>query len=193
MRRDEFPPIIANGKPNKLVMADGNHRLEGAIRSKKPVRTYHIIDTPSETILSIMYERNAKHGLKTSEEERIQQALNLIERGMDIPTAAAVTSLPKRVLTKASAQRTADLRFLEAGLPAALVDKISEPIKRRLAQVYTDEGFIPLVHLTVAAHVHLTEPRRPRCAVLPERALRQHLATFTSRWDTAAARPNSRS
>ena len=35
-RGDEFPPVIAHGKMGKLIMADGNHRLQAAIKAKKP-------------------------------------------------------------------------------------------------------------------------------------------------------------
>ncbi len=145
MRRgDKFPPVIAHGTLGKLIMADGNHRLDGALKTNKPLPTYRIIDADGATLMAIAYERNGKHGILTSEEERIEHALRLMDNGADIKTAAAMLTLPRRVLDKASAQHTADERFRKAGLTPMEVEKLSEPIKRRLANIYTDEGFIPM-------------------------------------------------
>ena len=37
-RGDEFPPVIAHGKMGKPILADGNHRLQAAIKAKRPLR-----------------------------------------------------------------------------------------------------------------------------------------------------------
>lgn len=41
-RGDEFPPVIAHGHMGKLVIADGNHRMQSAIKAKKPLNVYVI-------------------------------------------------------------------------------------------------------------------------------------------------------
>lgn len=151
MRRgDEFPPVIAHGKPGKYVIADGNHRLQGSIRAKKPIAMYHIIGD-ARTIVLITFEANTRHGLPTSEEERVQHALYLIDNGANIPDAAAALNLSRKVVEKASQQRNADLRFSQSGLPPMLVEKLTEPVKRRLKDISTDKGFVAAVHLVADA------------------------------------------
>jgi hypothetical protein len=151
MRRgEEFPPVIAHGKPGKYVIADGNHRLQASIRSKKPIPMYHITGD-ARTIVLITFEANTRHGLPTSEDDRIQHALYLLENGANIPEAAAALNLSRKVVEKASQQRNADLRFKQANLKPMIVDKLTEPVKRRLKDISTDEGFVAAVHLTVDA------------------------------------------
>ena len=151
MRRgDEFPPVIASGKPGEYLITDGNHRLHGGIAAKKPLSMYHIVGD-ARTIVLITFEANARHGLPTNEDERIQQALYLIDNGANIPEAAAALSLPRKIVEKASVTRTADQRFKQANLPLMVLEKLSEPVKRRLSNVSTDEGFVAAVNLVVDA------------------------------------------
>lgn len=151
MRRgDEFPPVIAHGQPGKYVIADGNHRLAGATRAKRPLAVYHVVGD-ARTIVLITFEANTKHGLPTSEEERIQHALYLIDNGSSIPEAAQVLSLPRKTVEKASIARSTSDRFRDAKLPAGTVEKLTEPIRRRLANISTDEGFAAAVNLAADA------------------------------------------
>ncbi len=155
-RGDEFPPVIAHGKAGKLVIADGNHRLQAATKAKKPIGMYHITGD-ARTIVLITFEANTRHGLPTSEDERVQHALYLLDNGAKIPEAAAALSLPRRVLEKASLARQADQRFLESGLPLMMIERIPSSIKTRLKDVSTDEGFIEAVKLVVDAHLGANE------------------------------------
>lgn len=153
MRRgEEFPPVIAHGKVGKYVIADGNHRLHGAIRAKKPISMYHVVGD-ARTIVLITFEANTRHGLPTSEDERVQHALYLLDNGANIPEAAAALNLNRKVVEKASQQRNADLRFAQSGLPPMLIEKLSEPIKRRLKDISTDRGFKAAVQLTADARL----------------------------------------
>lgn len=151
MRRgDKFPPVIAHGS-RLLVMADGNHRLQAALKSHKPLDVYDITGADSTLIVQIGYESNTKHGWPTSEAERIQQALWLIDNGASARNAAAALVVPHAAVIKASATRTTDQRFRAAGIPALSIEKLNERLKVRLAQVVTDEGFVALVDLAVRA------------------------------------------
>ena len=148
MRRGEiFPPVIAHGKPGKYVIADGNHRLHGALRAKKPLRMY-LISADARTIVLITFEANTRHGLPTSEDERIQQALYLIDNGANIPEAAAALSLSRKVVDRASQQRNAEQRFMTNNIPLMIIEKLGKPIKNRLKDISTDEGFVAAVNLT---------------------------------------------
>lgn len=153
---DEFPPVIAHGDAPAFVIADGNHRLAGATMAKKPLSMYRIVGD-ARTIVLITFEANTRHGLPTSEDERIQHALYLIDNGATIPEAAASLALPRKVVEKASVARNTDERFLQANLPLMRIEKLSEPVKRRLAQIWTDEGFVAAVNLAIDAAMTSSE------------------------------------
>lgn len=60
MRRgDKFPPVLAHGRMGKLILAGGNHRLQAAIRARKPLDTYVISGDP-QTIVLITFESNVR-------------------------------------------------------------------------------------------------------------------------------------
>lgn len=155
---DKFPPVIAYGKHDALVVADGNHRLQAAIKANKSLGVYLLgKDTPGQTVTLVMHEANAKHGLPTSEEERVAAALYLMDQGANVSTAAAALSLPRRILNAASAKRTMDQRFHDNGIAPLTVEKLGEGVKRRLSTITTDEGFVLAVGLCLKAHLSSAE------------------------------------
>lgn len=155
-RGDKFPPVIAHGKPGKLVLADGNHRLQAAIRAKKPLDTYVIVGDP-QTIVLITFESNVRHGQPTGEDERVLQALHLMDNGASVRSAAAALAIPEKLVNAASIRRNTDQRFLENNISPLIVEKMPEPTKRRLAQVSTDEGFIAAVELAHRSNMTSSE------------------------------------
>lgn len=157
MRRgDQFPPVIAHGKLGKLVQADGNHRLQAAIKSKKPLDTY-VISGDAKTIVQITFEANSKHGTPTSEEERVQQALYLMDNGASVKSAAAALAIPEKLVNAASIRRNTDQRFLENSISPLIIEKMPEPTKRRMAQISTDEGFVAAVELAHRSNMTSSE------------------------------------
>lgn len=156
-RGAQFPPVIAHGPVNKLVIASGNHRLHAAINANKPLPAYRVIGADATTITAITGEENAHHGGRTSQEERIAQALHLIDNGATIPAAAAALSLPKSVLNRASSKRSAERRFHDNKVSPITVEKLPETVKRRLADIHTDEGFTAAVDLAVRARLSSDE------------------------------------
>jgi hypothetical protein len=152
MRRgDKFPPVVAHKVRGKLVIADGNHRLMAAAKARKLLDVYDITGTDSQLLVQISYEANTKHGWPTSETERIQQALYLMDNGATIQTASAALMVPKNALSKASQKRSTDQRFREAGIAPLVVEKLAESVKWRLGMVNTDEGFVALTNLVAQA------------------------------------------
>lgn len=151
-RGDQFPPIIAHGKMGKLVVADGNHRLQSAIKAKKALPVYVITADP-QTIVLITFEANTRHGLSTNEEERVQQALYLMDNGASVKSAAAALAIPEKLVNAASIRRNTDQRFLENNISALIIEKLTEPVKRRLAQISTDEGFVAAVELAYRSNM----------------------------------------
>lgn len=148
---DKFPPVIAHIVRGKLVIADGNHRLQASIKAKKPLDVYDITGADPSLITQVGYEANTKHGWPTSEAERIQQALWLMDNGATIQTAAAALVVPQNALKKASQKKGTDQRFREAGIAPLVIEKLPESVKWRLAMVSTDEGFVALTDLVAKA------------------------------------------
>jgi integrase/recombinase XerD len=114
-RADKFPPVISHGKIGKLIQVDGNHRLQAAIRVKKPLDTY-IINAPAQTVVALTFEANVRHGWGTSEDERVQQALYLMENGASVKSAASALAISEKLVNAASIRRNTDRRFLECSI-----------------------------------------------------------------------------
>lgn len=150
-RGDVFPPVIAYKRAGLYVVVDGNHRLEAADRARKPIRVYDVSGAPADAINVLGIYFNTKHGKVTSEAERISHALYLMGSGSTIPDAAAVVNLPVRIVQRAAQSKQADQRFLECNIPALTVEKMHDSLKKRLAQITTDEGFVAAVDLAVRA------------------------------------------
>lgn len=155
-RGDKFPPVIAHGK-DKLVIADGNHRLVGSQKAKKPLDVYDITGASATLITQVGYEANTRHGWPTSEAERIHQALWLMDQGATVVAAAAALAVPTNALKKASQKRGTDERFRHAGISPVVIEKLPESVKWRLAMVSTDEGFTALTDLAHRAALGVDE------------------------------------
>ncbi len=97
--------------------------------------------------MQISYEANTKHGWPTSEAERIQQALWLMDNGATAHSAAAALSVPKAALNKAASKRATDDRFRTLGISPVVIERLAESSKWRLSAASTDEGFVALTDL----------------------------------------------
>src|SRR5256885_10352314 len=76
-RGDRFPAVIANrfgrDAKGKLIIVDGNHRLRAHDAAEQPIDVY-ILDpaTEPQVIALLTHLFNTRHGLPTSDEERVQ-------------------------------------------------------------------------------------------------------------------------
>lgn len=70
-----------------------------------------------------------------------------MENGVSVRSAAAALAIPERLVNAASIRRNTDQRFLENKISPLVIEKMTEPVKRRLAQISTDEGFVAAVEL----------------------------------------------
>lgn len=155
MRRgDRFPPNIAYRSSGKLVNVDGNHRMMSSIKADKPVSgVYDITGADPAAITTIAFEINTKHGKATSEAERIQQALYLLEIGTTLDAASAAVNLPKRVVQRALQKFQTESRFRETNIPDSVTGRLSEAVRGKLSGISTDEGFVAAVNLAAASQM----------------------------------------
>lgn len=163
-RGDVFPPVItAKGGRTadaKQVNIDGNHRIiSGTKRGGEvyPYGAYEVLSADPQIIVLMTFEANTKHGLPTSEEERVHQAIWLIDNGASHQRAAEAVNVPigaiKRLWNKVQADRRAD----EVGMVRSHWDHLSNGIKQRLLTVSTDEGFAALAELAFKAKLDTDE------------------------------------
>lgn len=80
-----------------------------------------------------------------------------MDNGASVKSAAAALAIPERLVNAASIRRNTDQRFLENNISPLIIEKMTEPVKRRLAQISTDEGFIAAVGLANRSSMSSTE------------------------------------
>ncbi len=147
----KFPAVVAcrkKGGDRLLVSADGNHRIVVAQELGKTLDVYELDpETPTTTLMRLTYALNADHGLPTSDEDRIQQALHLIEIGLSARDAAHELVLP---VTRVEAERRkadANARVVEMGVNIRDWEAL-QPAKRvALSTITTDEGLAGAIKL----------------------------------------------
>jgi ParB-like chromosome segregation protein Spo0J len=103
-RGDKFPAVVAHRSSarGKLIMVDGNHRMFGYRRAEVPeIPAYIITRAKQTTVVMMTFAANTRHGKPTSHDERIHQAIWLINNGASQEEAAAAVQLKKGDVAKA--------------------------------------------------------------------------------------------
>lgn len=189
-RGDKFPAVIAYKVDGKYVAIDGNHRLHAAKNAEQTVSVYELDPkTKANTIITMTYEANAKHGLPNSVEDRQLHAVYLLRSGAaNQETVAASLNLSKSQVSAAWQKAKADDRANKVGLLARQWDVLSAATKSRLGAVRTDEGFEALADLAYRAQLgskevdqHVTEINRFRSGREQKDAVEKLKAIYRSR------------
>lgn len=199
---EQFPPVLANEERGKLVILDGNHRLNASIDVNVPLDAY-ICTAATKTLMLLTFEANTKHGLPSSEDDRLHHALFLMDNGLTLKEAATRLGISQSRLRKASTYQDADRRADDAGILRNHWDAIPGSSRIRLAMINTDEGFKAAVELVRDAGLgaeeiskvvtHLNENRSGDTQRQMIKALRDGMAERVA--DVAlggAARPGKR-
>jgi len=159
-RGDVFPAVIAYRPTarSRFVMIDGNHRLSAHVRAEGNLAVYEVDRATDPRTLALMtFSFNTRHGRATSEQERVTQAVYLVENGASIDAAASAVSIAPRVLKKAMARSAADARADEVGLKRNEWDTLAATVKARLSNISTDEGFHDAANLAYVAKLDSQE------------------------------------
>lgn len=161
-RGDPFPAVLAwrpgRGSSPKLVIIDGNHRLVAHQRAGVPLDLYEIDrSTKAQTVALMTFAFNTRHGRPTTEEERIEQAIYLIDNGASQADAADAVNVGRGVLSRAVARNKADKRADEAGVDRREWESLGHTVRARLVGISTDEGFYGATHLAYAARLGVEE------------------------------------
>lgn len=152
---DIFPAICTyEPRPGaKQEIIDGNHREESHRRFGSTHIDSYVILPPVDrkAITWLTFELNTKHGLPTSEADRIHQALYLMEGGVSAEDAAKRLGVAVHKLRSAKNLDVVDRMAQDAGISDQKWHKLSAAAKLRLKQISTDEGFAAMARLAADA------------------------------------------
>lgn len=148
-----LPALLGRlNKKQKIVIISGNHRFTAYKELKLPYNCY-IISAPDHIIQELMATENLYHGLPSGEDERMRQALNLVDRGMSKTDAARKMLVNFKELDKAAKDVESRRRAVEAGIRLQDWEKIHPATRSRLYSVHTNEGLRALVGLILKADI----------------------------------------
>jgi transposase-like protein len=114
---DEFPPVVVEDTPEGYVSLDGNHRLTGAdIAEKTDFPAYVVSNITQPQRLLLTFDANTRHGLRTSNNERLQQAAALVNAGVTLTEAARTLNVNGSTLSNTIGAQNAEAQLAAAGI-----------------------------------------------------------------------------
>src|SRR5581483_3390576 len=155
-RGDRFPPLLALARPRrKPMLLGGNHRYTAAVKAARSTLPVYVVDAEPETATRLMYEDNRRHGLPPSDDERVAQAIHLIDTGWTQAAACECVGITVgKVQTMQFAVR-AERRARTMGIGGfAALPKYA---KARLAGIRSDPAFGEASKLVIATGMASTE------------------------------------
>lgn len=154
-RGDEFPPVVASDA-KKFVIIDGNHRLQAHDRRQTKLPAY-IVTGDSQVLTAMTFEANVKHGLPTSEDERSQHAVWLIDHGATLESAAGAVGLSTYKVQKSWDRTRAERRARRLDVRAW--DAVALPCRQPLNSIRMDESFVIAVQYSVRYQWNVAETK----------------------------------
>ena len=147
---DVFPPVVVYKSLTGYIVMDGNHRVGAADIADVPNFQAFVVKSPTPAeIQSFTYEANTKHGMPTSLQDRLRQAIHLISKGVSAPSAAKQLGLPINQLRHAIDQYQAEKRFESLGVKKFAL--LSQTARRRLDSIHSDVALRAAAELSLDA------------------------------------------
>lgn len=141
-RGAEFPPIIVfEDSDGRQVTLSGNHRRQAyGLAGRASIRAYEAVGLKGlrkedERVLRLIYEANHGHGKPVAVDDRVQQAIVLIENGYTVRAAAAAVGVAESRVRDQHEVARATHRLEELGVDTTHI-RISN--QRRLANIRND-------------------------------------------------------
>lgn len=159
-RGDVFPAVVLNRPTAKgaLIAVDANHRLAAYVKAgRETIPAYVITKAAPKAVVALTFEANVKHGLPTSPEERMHQAVWLISNGASEAEAAAMVNVRQAELKRHHQRIRSDQRATEVGILRHQWEPLAQSVKGRLASIGTDEGFKAAASLAFRANLGTEE------------------------------------
>lgn len=158
---DVFPAVVAYRQRGKLITIDGNHRLVAKDQAGQTLSVYVVRAAKPSVLVIMTFEANVRHGMRSSPEDRIAQALWMLDNKVSTQDAARRLGLSPGDITKAVTQKRSDENADSAGIAAAdWWKKIPAGHRRRLGQIRTNEGLAAAARLVYETNMGLDEVTR---------------------------------
>lgn len=152
---DVFPPVIMMGTKGKYVVLDGNHRVAAAMLVGYTHATAFVCKNITKAQAELLtFEANARHGLPTSNEERLSQAVYLVGIGNRAKEVAHALAVSENALYRALATKRATDRLVRLGFRS---DAMSDFFKRRLDAIASNTVLKPASDLVLKAKLDSAE------------------------------------
>jgi len=151
---DKIPPVVGYLKNNKLILIDGNHRVNAwELCGSKTVPVYVVKEANVEVLTEMTYQANAKHPTPNTQEERIQHAIFMVQQGRSQIDAAGTMNVKVLELQRAWAKTEVERRALAVGVSIREWSKVSVSSKVRINALKNDDVFAKCV--TVVSEIKL--------------------------------------
>lgn len=157
---DQMPPLLIHErprtrKPAQLVILGGNHRNAALAANKRTSHPAYLVRCEPEAATLLMYEDNRRHGLAPSDEERIAQAVHLMDQGYSMEAAAKAVGIGAGKVQRAKGAVTADRRAAAAGIDG--FTHLPKTARWRLGSVRSDPAFVEAAKLAVASRMQVND------------------------------------
>lgn len=148
----KFPPIVVHADGSSYIVMDGNHRVAAADLADVSTLSAYLVKNPSPAaVRAFTYEANTRHGLPTSLQDRIFQAIHLIEIGVKAVDAARQLGLPLNKVRDAWDIHEANKRFDSLGVKR--FERLTQTARRRLSTIYLDSTLKAAAELVLDAGI----------------------------------------
>lgn len=150
---DKFPPIVVYKNGSLYVVMDGNHRVRAADTADVATLAAYVVKDPAQAqVQAFTFEANTKHGLPTSLQDRIRQAIYLVSRQTHTAVQAAhQLGLPLNQLRSALDTYNAEKRF--ESLKVRKFGNLSATSRRRLDSIRSDVTLKAAAELVLDASI----------------------------------------
>ena len=156
---DTYPPAVGYLKNGKLVLIDGNHRVNAWIDvGETSVPVFIVENADAQKIVLMTFQANTRHGLANPVEERIEHALWLIRnKGTNQNMAANVMNVKKSDVNTAWRKSEANRRAKAVGIKKIEWDTFAVSSKTRLASIGNDLSFKKAAEVSYKLGLHYDE------------------------------------
>jgi ParB-like chromosome segregation protein Spo0J len=158
-RGDQFPPVIAldPGGRGKLRLLGGNHRLWAHIAAGKKTLPAYVVQAEPEMAMRLTYEDNRRHGLPPSDDERIIQAIHLIDTGWTQEAAAATVGVPSPRISQERTMIKAARRAKDLGVDMDAFNALQRNARYHLGRLRSDPVFVEASVLAIKARMSVDQ------------------------------------
>jgi ParB-like chromosome segregation protein Spo0J len=171
---DQFPPLIVTPAGDLVALLGGNHRHAGAERANRTTLPAYVVTGEAKALLRVRVEDNRNHGLPTTEAERTDHGLALIESGFSQAEAARITGVPAKKLSEARILADVADRATVLGVDPGF-HRLSRFCRQALARIDDDAVFTAAASMVATTSMPITSVRPlvdAALAVEPVEALR---------------------